>query len=162
MKNSKIFSGIIFILIGVLLLTNKFLPINLFNINYLWPLFILIPGISMEMGYFSSRRNPGVLVPGGILTTIGFLFYFEIFTDWRFAEYTWPIYILAVAIGLFQLYLATGRRTGLLIPILILTTTAVISFLSMIFSNIFTWIDSDLILPIIFIILGIYIIVKKK
>ena len=35
-------------------------------------------------------------MPGGILTIIGTLFFFETFTKWNFAEYTWPVYPLAV------------------------------------------------------------------
>ena len=39
------------------------------------------PRTYFEMNYFQTRKNPGQLVPGGILTVIGLLFCFEILTD---------------------------------------------------------------------------------
>lgn len=147
--------GIILILIGVLSILNKVFHINIISFSNLWPLFILIPGLLFEFSYFTSGKNPGLLVPGGILITLGFLFLFETFTKWNFSEYTWPIYPLSVAIGLFQLYIFSRRPKGLLIPVLILTAISIISFISMFLKGIFSWIDSSLILPIILIALGI-------
>lgn len=147
--------GIILILIGLLSILNKIFHINIISFSNLWPLFILIPGLLFEFSYFTSGKNPGLLVPGGILTTLGFLFLFETFTKWNFSEYTWPIYPLSVAIGLFQLYIFSRRPKGLLIPVLILTSISIISFISMFLKGIFSWIDSSLILPIILIAIGI-------
>lgn len=160
MNRKGAFWGVLLIAIGCLLIINRTFNINFFSIGNFWPLFILIPGLMFEASYFISRKNPGVLVPGGILTTIGLLFFFEIMTNWALAEYTWPVYILAVAIGLFQLYLFSGRPSGLLIPVFILTAVASIAFLGMIFGNILAWIDFSLVFPIIFILLGILILFK--
>ncbi|MFD3158382.1 LiaI-LiaF-like domain-containing protein [Haloimpatiens sp. FM7330] len=162
MRKTNFFWGIVLIVFGVLLLLNKTLNIDLINMNYLWPLFILIPGLSMEFNFFSKRTNPGVLVPGGILTTIGLLFFFEIFTSWRFAAYTWPVYLLSVAIGLFQLYLFCEKNNGILVPVFILTLIAIMSFLTMIFGDIYHWINYSLIIPILCIALGLYILIKNR
>jgi hypothetical protein len=160
MNRKGAFWGVLLIVIGCLLIINQTFNINFFSMANFWPIFVLIPGLMFEFSYFISRKNPGILVPGGILTTIGLLFFFEILTNWAFTEYTWPIYILAVAIGLFQLYLFSGRPSGLLIPVFILTAVASIFFLGMIFKGIFSWIDFSLIGPVIFILLGVYILFR--
>ena len=161
MKGKNYFWGIILIHIGVMAIFNNIFDFQFFRISRLWPIFVLFLGLSFEAGYFSRGREPGLLVPGGILTTIGTLFFFETFTSWRFAEYTWPVYPLAVAIGLFQLYLFSGRKPGLLVPVFILTSVSVIAFAIMLFGNIFYWINTSLIIPIVFIIIGIYMLIRN-
>jgi hypothetical protein len=159
MRRNNNFWGILLVIIGVLAIANRYFDLRIFSMSTFWPLFVLIPGLIFETSYFATRRNPGLLVPGGILTTIGLLFFFETFTWWHFSEYTWPVYPLAVAIGLFQLYLFTGRNRGLLVPVFILTTVSLIAFLSMFFHNVFGWLNSGYIAPIIFILIGLFIIV---
>jgi hypothetical protein len=161
MRRKNYLGGIILILIGVGAILKSVFNIHLFTISQLWPIFVLIPGLSFEVGYFSRGKEPGLLVPGGMLTTIGTLFFFETFTNWHFAKYTWPVYPLAVAIGLFQLYLFGGRKRGLLVPVFILTTVSVIAFATMLFGNIFYWINTSLIIPVIFIISGVYMLIKN-
>ena len=161
MRGKNYFGGIILIIIGVAAILNNIFNIRFFTMSQLWPMFVLIPGLSFEAAYFSRGREPGLLVPGGILTTIGALFFFETFTNWHFAEYTWPIYPLAVAIGLFQLYLFGGRKRGLLVPVFILTTISVVAFITMLVGNVFYWVNTSLIIPIIFISMGVYILVEN-
>ncbi|MGL5353399.1 MAG: hypothetical protein ACRDA5_08725, partial [Clostridium sp.] len=114
MKNEKYFFGLILIAIGIMGIADRVFNINLVIGLEFWPLFVLVPGLCFEYAYFSKRQFPGLLVPGGILTTIGLLFIFETITRWRFSGITWGIYPLAVAIGLFQLYLFGGRKKELL------------------------------------------------
>lgn len=152
--------GVILILIGILSILNKVFDLDIISMSTFWPLFVLIPGLIFEFSFFTSGKNPGLLVPGGILTTIGFLFFFETFTDWNFSGSTWPIYPLAVAIGLFQLYIFGKRERGLLIPVFILTAVSVISFASILLNGLFWWLDSSLILPVVFIIIGVSILFK--
>ncbi|MGG7176836.1 LiaF transmembrane domain-containing protein [Clostridium paraputrificum] len=161
MKNKNYFWGLLLVAIGVLGILSRIFNIHIFRPWEMWPLFILIPGLFFEFAYFSSKKNPGLLVPGGILTTIGCLFIFEILTRWRLSAYTWPIYILAVAIGLFQLYWFGGKEKGLLIPVGILTSVAVVSFWSMVFGNIFTWMNRSIVAPLILVVIGICILFKK-
>ncbi|GLC29216.1 LiaI-LiaF-like domain-containing protein [Clostridium omnivorum] len=160
MKKSNLFWGLLLIAIGIFTLIDKIFNIHWFTMNNLWPLFILIPGLIFEFSFFVTKRDPGVLVPGGILTTIGLLFLFETFTDWGFAAYTWPIYPLAVAIGLFQLYLFGRRQSGLLIPVFILGGVSIIAFLSMFLGNMFYWLNYGLLLPIALIIVGILLLFR--
>lgn len=156
MERKNYLWGILLIAIGIILLVDKIFTFGIFDSVNLWPLFILIPGLIFELSFFTSNRNPGLLVPGGILTTLGLLFFFESFTDWSFSEYTWPIYPLSVAIGLFQLYLFGGRESGILIPVFILTTVSIVSFIS-IFSSLF---DFTLLFAVLAILAGLYILYK--
>ena len=161
MRNKNYFWGIIFIVVGLLGILNRMFHINLFSIGFWWPLFVLIPGVCFELSYFSTRKNPGVLVPGGILTTIGLLFFFQNFTFWKLSAYTWPIYLLAVAIGLLQLYWFGGKQKSLLIPVGILTGIAVLFLASMIVGNVFSMLRRTIIIPILLLAVGLYIIFRK-
>lgn len=60
-------------------------------------------------------------MPGGILTTYGFLFLTNSIFGWHLMEKLWPIFPIGVAIGLFQLYIFGKREKELLIPIGILS-----------------------------------------
>lgn len=103
MKTSNIITGLIFILVGTLMLLNN-LGLMAISWDLIWPLFLLVPGLIFELSYFTTRKDPGLLVPGGILTTYGLFFYFNIFTGWQFMDVTWPIFTFGVAVGLFQLF----------------------------------------------------------
>lgn len=162
MNKSSALIGFILIMIGILMLANNLGNWHLFSMDRLWPVFILIPGLVFELGYFSGRRNPGVLVPGGILTTLGLLFFFETFTGWHWSAYTWPIYPLAVAIGLFQLYLFSGRPAGLLIPVFILTAVTGTAFAAMFINELNRWVNVGLIVPCILVIIGLVLIFHRS
>lgn len=141
MKSKKAFWGILLIFIGGFLLINNFYELEILSWGNLWPLFVLIPGLAFEFDYFTTKRNPGHLVPGGILTVLGAHFLFAAFTSFRFEAYTWPIYTLAVAIGLFQFYLHSGRNRGLLVPVFILGGVSLSSYASIFFHRLpwFSW-----------------------
>ncbi|MCX7920577.1 MAG: DUF5668 domain-containing protein [Clostridia bacterium] len=155
-KNSSL--GLILIALGFLFLANQIFDLRLFTMSTLWPIFILAPGLVFEFSYFMTGRNPGLLVPGGILSTIGLLFFFETLTRWHFAAYTWPVYILAPAVGLFQLYVFGGRQKGLLIPVAILSTIAGVSFAVILLGTVLYWLNYSMIVPAVLIVLGIIII----
>jgi hypothetical protein len=157
MNNKNNFWGFFLIIIGIMLFISRLLNIQLFHMERLWPIFVLGPGLCFNLVYFTTRRSPGLLIPGGILTTIGLLFFFETMTNWYFAEYTWPIYPLAVAIGLFQFYIFGDRKRGLLIPIGILTLVSTMSFATMILGSI----NTSLVVPAILVLIGIYLIFGK-
>ncbi|NLD49459.1 MAG: hypothetical protein GX660_20075 [Clostridiaceae bacterium] len=161
MKKSSIAWGVIFILFGGLLLYDNMFNPDIISMKTLWPLFVLGPGLIFEFSFFVNRKAPGLLVPGGILTTNGFMFLFQTFTNWQFIGYTWPIFIFSVAIGLFQLYLFIGKPKGLLIPIFILTTVACVSFTIGLLNGINSFINLGLVIPMTLIILGIYLLFFK-
>jgi thiol:disulfide interchange protein len=110
----KVIWGFLFIILGVIVLLNTILGHEVISASDLWPFLVLALGISFEVSYFNGRKDAGLLVPGGILTTLGLLFIFQTFTNGLFSSYTYPIYTLSVAIGLFQLYLFGEKKAGLL------------------------------------------------
>ncbi|WP_046226044.1 hypothetical protein [Paenibacillus dauci] len=94
-----------------------------------WPTLFVIPlGLLFQWMYFSlvGPKGVGLLVPGGILLTAGAVSQLaQMFGIW---SYMWPGFILAVAIGLFQLYWFGSRNKWLLIPINILTVLSLLFF----------------------------------
>lgn len=110
--------GYTLIAIGILFLVIKFGGFDLSFVSA-WPLFILIPGLLFHFFAFTYRL-PGLLVPGGILTTYGILFLFSEFTDYQLMGHLWPVFILGPGIGLLELYIFGGRYFGVLLASMIL------------------------------------------
>lgn len=89
--------------------------------EYFWPTLFVVPvGVFFHWLYFFlNQRGVGLLVPGGIVLSVGIVCQIAtLFDSW---ETMWPGFILAVAVGLFELYLFGSRNRWLLIPIFILT-----------------------------------------
>ncbi len=120
MNGAKVL-GLVLVIAGSLFTLDSLGWIHL-SWGYLWPLFLLLPGIAFHGAFFAgSRHNAGLLVPGGILTVYGLLFSVMTISGWQLMETFWPIFILGVAFGLFELYIFGPRETGLLIPVGILS-----------------------------------------
>ncbi|AEY66321.1 hypothetical protein [Clostridium sp. BNL1100] len=165
MKKNYSLVGTLLIAVGALLLVLKMLfGINFLDLNTgdLWVFIVLLFGLTFEFSYFLTGRKPGLLIPGGIITTIGLLFMFEVATNWYFAEYTWPVYILSVAVGLFQMYLFSNREKGLLIASLIIAGVSAFFFACMFLNTILTFIKPSLFIPVALIAAGIAIFASGK
>jgi hypothetical protein len=156
-EKKNIVFGLLLIFIGLLLFAGIFLRVNFISMHYLWPLFVLIPGLLFELSYFIERRAPGILIPGGILMTIGLLFFFEVFTNWSFSSSTWPVYIIGVAAGFYQYYFFAGRPAGILFTAVLLTVVAAVSILSNVCYHFLSIIPGKVIVPALFVIAGLYI-----
>ena len=163
-RNSSLLGGVL-VIIGGLLLASRFL----FNSSFLtlrpddfWPMIILLFGVGFELAFFISMKAPGLLVPGGILTTYGILFFFEVMTNWRFAAYTWPVYLIGVAIGLFQLYLFSGRHKGLLVAIGIIGGIAAACLMIIMFRIFLGWIDIGLVIPVVLVLGGLVMVFGRS
>jgi len=155
MKKINYIFGLLLLCIGVLLILANFGVMEIAWDN-LWPLFLLIPGIFFELSYFISRKDAGLLVPGGILITYGLLFLVNVNYGWHLMDNLWPIFPLGVAIGLFQLFLFGGREKGLLIPVGILGAISLFFLI-----NNLLFIDFRLLAGILLVLIGIWIIFKK-
>ncbi len=122
MKKGSYYIGLLLIALGAitLILDTVFgIRILKFDSYDFWVFIILIIGLAFELGFFLTGRKSGLLIPGGIITTIGLLFLFEVSTDWHFSRFTWPVYIISVAVGLLQMYVFSKRAKGLLVAGLI-------------------------------------------
>lgn len=165
MKRSSSLLGGAFVVLGIIMLSARYLfGKNMFTLgpDDFWPVIILMMGVVFELVYFISLRAPGFLVPGGILTTYGLLFFFEVATDWSFAQYTWPIYIIGVAVGLFQLYLFSGRPKGLLMAAAILTGIAFTALIVIIFRIFLSTVDLGLVVPALLIFVGLVLVLGRS
>jgi hypothetical protein len=164
-KNGGAVVGVVFIILGGLFFLNTINVID-FTLGTLfgkfWPtLFLIVPGISFHYSFFKGNRNdPGLLVPGGLLTVLGLAFQFNmLFGAWSI---TWPLYIFAVAFGLFELYWFGSRDRGLLIPISILGGVSVISFLSHSLRVIMHYNTTRILIPVGLIIVGLVVLFKDR
>lgn len=154
MRKSNSALGGLLVLIGGLLLAARFLfnkPMFSLGPDDFWPMIILLVGVGFELAYYITMKAPGLLVPGGILTTYSLLFFFETATNWSFAEYTWPVYLLGISVGLFQLFMHTGRPKGLLIGICIITGIAAACFIVMLFRVFLSTVDLAVAIPLVLI-----------
>lgn len=165
MKREQVFGGLLILAGLALLLSGNVFGFRIFSFNGddFWPIFVLLPGLAFEYSYFASGKNPGLLVPGGIMTTLGLLFYFETATDWRFSELTWPVYILAPAVGLWQMYLFSEiRYKALLIPVGILTLVSATSFICLIANRFVWWLSPNTLIAAALILLGVSVLKKRN
>lgn len=165
MKKGYSFVGSVLIAVGAVLLVLKMLfGINIVDVDTsdFWVFIVLLVGLTFEVSYFITGRKPGLLIPGGIITTIGLLFMFEVATNWNFSEYTWPVYILSVAVGLFQMYLFSKREKGLLISSLIIAGISAFFFVCMFLHTISTFVKPSFFIPVALIAAGIAIFASGK
>ncbi len=157
MRNSNMVKGAVFIAVGCILLLSNFGYIN-FSWDYIWPLALLLPGIYLHFAFFTKiDKNPGNLVPAGILTTYGLMAYVIAFFGWGTMANLWPFILIGVAIGLFELYIFDKRDKGLLIPIGILGGIG----LMILSKTYFLMSMRKYLIPIILVAIGLMIIFKR-
>lgn len=155
--NKNIIGGLFLIALGAIFLLETAGVID--NIwATMWPIFLLIPAIVFHYLFFINKNeNAGILVPGGILLVLSGLFFFHTLTGWDSSANTWPIYLFAVAFGLFEFYLFGEREWALLIPVFILAVTGTVFLLNNLIS-----IPFGSIWPIFLIGAGIFMIFKRN
>ncbi len=139
-QKNNYFLGTSFIVFGLLILLYN---VGVLHLRHWWPLILVALGIAFFVGWFNDRNQTGLLLPGAILTIIGFQFWF--------LNADWQIYLLAPAVGFWLMYFLGEQDLGLLIPAIILTFVAVVS-----------WFENTMYYqywPVLFIIAGILLIV---
>jgi len=155
----KIGWGAALIIIGAFLILSNLGIVPKFGrlIGIFWPMIIIFGALMFHVGYYTNRKNVGLLVPGGILLTVGVVCQSAMLWDiWGFM---WPGFILAPAVGLFELYLFGKQSKGLLIPVGILTGLSLI-FFSMTFNTLGTM--ARYIIPAMLIFIGVVVLTKDK
>ncbi len=157
-------AGLLLIALGTLFLGNKILAQLGYDFlfwAYYWPLYILVPGLILETIYFKRKKAPGILIPGGILTTIGLLHFFEIATEWSYSIYTWPVYTLSVVIGFYQYWFITKEKWSLIIGTIFGFIFALQAFIvvSMFTDGI---VSVGTLFSVLLIGLGLYLVIGKK
>ncbi len=158
MRRSNSIIGVLLIAVGILIIALRELfgfKILDFNSWDFWVFIVLLVGLSFELAFFLTGSKPGLLIPGGIITTIALLFIFEVSTNWNYAEYTWPIYIISVAVGLLQMHIFSRREKGLLVSGLIVGGIGAFFLACTVISRISSFIRPELFIPVALIAGGI-------
>ncbi|HZG86634.1 hypothetical protein [Paenibacillus sp.] len=162
--NVRAVAGAVLMLLGVFLFMNRGETFDVGDVfEYFWPSIFIIPlGLFFHWLYFgvTGRRGVGVLVPGGILLTVGVVCQLSMLYDiW---EVMWPGFILAVAVGLFELYWFGGRNRWLLIPINILTVLSLLFFAVFSIGSLFSYLSGKPYIAVILIVVGALILMSRK
>ncbi|WP_078555390.1 LiaI-LiaF-like domain-containing protein [Bacillus alkalicellulosilyticus] len=157
MKRQGIFPGVLFIGVGL------FFFIQQFNVPFLdqfltWPSILVVIGVAFLFQAFVGDNT--YLFPGALLTGLGIHFHLlHHITTW---PTHWAMYTLIVGLSFIFLYMKT-KKEGLW-PGIILLIVSVLGFISggfvTWFNSIFSVIESFW--PILLIILGIYLVVRRK
>lgn len=125
-KESKsIVWGIILILAGLIFLGNN---LNWWDVEWgnVWPLFLIGGGLLFWVGWFTSRKDVGVLMPGTILITYGLLFQYCAMYGWYWMDELWPIFLLGPGLGFFAMYFLGEKEKGTLLAGSILVVLAIL------------------------------------
>ncbi|HYE11007.1 MAG TPA: DUF5668 domain-containing protein [Patescibacteria group bacterium] len=158
MRNSNMVMGAVLVALGSILLLSNLGYIN-FSWDYIWPMALLLPGIYLHFAFFTKiDKNPGNLVPAGILTTYGLMAYVVAFFGWGTMATLWPFILLGIAIGLLELYLFGTHDKGLLIPVAILGGLGLM-FLS---KSYFFFDLRKVVIPAILVVLGVLMLSKRE
>lgn len=118
--------GLLILAAGVVILLGKLGVFSFIGVIF-WPLFVLIPGILLHVLYFGRILPSIVLIPAGMLSVYGLLFMVCNIIGWEKLQYLWPIFILGVAVGLYEYHLfdyARPKGARLVAIILALTSAA--------------------------------------
>ena len=76
-----------------------------YMMRYIWPLFIVGPGLGFLLMHQFGKKEKGLLIPGGILTGVGVLF----LIGSGASEYLLPVILIGV--GILLLFQTRGRGT---------------------------------------------------
>lgn len=156
-KEVSVLGWILVILGGLLLIGN--LGLIRIDPENLWPLFPLGLGLFFELQFFAGgRKDPGLLVPGGIFITISVIFLTCVTLGWHWMGKLWPLFVLAPAVGFSQLYLFGERERGLLIPVGILSIVGLTFFAN----NLGYHRIWKIFIPLCMIIIGISLLFKRR
>jgi hypothetical protein len=119
-NNSLIIWGVILLLAGVVLILAEAHIISSVE-SLILPVILLGLSLAFHMQYFmNSGRNEGLLVPGGILLAYGLMALAVLQFGISFEKLA-PVLILGPALGLFEMYVFSGGRSGSMVPVFVLT-----------------------------------------
>lgn len=164
-RNGTMIIGIVLIVLGILYFLDNAgifrIYFDIYDIGFIfshfWPMILIIIGLTFQYSFFTAKTpDAGVLVPGGILLISGITC--QLSTLFHLWGYLWPGFILAVAVGLFELYIFGNKEKGLLVPVFILGGLSLIFF--MIQLGRISFLQTYLI-PLILILGGVLIVVKN-
>jgi hypothetical protein len=102
--------GIGVLAVGLIILLGK-LGVFAFIGAVFWPLFILIPGVLLHVLYFGRIVPSVALIPAGILTVVSVILLIGNWFGWGLMKYMWPLFLFAIAVGLYEFYVFGYSRS---------------------------------------------------
>ncbi len=163
---SSVALGVVLVVLGLFALLVQFTG---FDASGSWPLFVIIPGLTLLLIGFISLGT-GALIPGAILTVIGLILaYMNATQDWPAWAFAWPLVAPGgVGLGIF-LQGVRNRDTHLLRQGRVLMFVAALIFMIgfVIFGTIFRISDQDYgwfgkaALPVLLIAVGIVLLARS-
>jgi hypothetical protein len=149
--------GIVLIVLAVILLLGK-LGIVGFLGHLFWPVFVFVPGLLLHMLFFGRILPVGVLVPGAMLITYAIMFFYCNIFGWSSMSYLWPLFILGVAVGLYELHIYNHSSSNAAFNAACIL--AVISLVFFVFAFLFT--AGIYVIAIVLIGSGLLMMLKRK
>jgi hypothetical protein len=158
--------GLVLIGLGLLFFVAQFFTVDLGH--YLWPFFVIIPGLAFFAAMvLGGRKASGLAVPGSIITTVGLLLFYQNISDhWESWAYAWALIPTAVGIGLVihgtfgdrPSVRASGRRLALVGIVLFLVFGA---FFEAVLNISGIWALGQWLWPILLILVGLLMLARN-
>lgn len=164
MRNrTSYYIGLIFIIIGGAALYNALFLDNLFSMRNMWPLFILLPGLFLEIDYFSNfrRRDASVLIPAGLLTLTGTYFLIRQFLP-IMDSLSGPIFMVILGLALLQYYVAKPKDRGILVISLTLILIGIFVGYGRYLGEFPDWLNLNTVRASGILLLGIYLVFRTS
>ncbi|MBN2411038.1 hypothetical protein JXQ31_05045 [candidate division KSB1 bacterium] len=103
-NKSNAFWGTTLGLLGVFFFLHNYEIIPYLWIGETWPVYLIAIGLGFIVLYFFKPKDWGVLIPGGILTFLGLIFFLQTMDmSWytiRFLKNFWPLILILIGLGL--------------------------------------------------------------
>lgn len=124
--------GIFIVIAGLVILLGQLGFFSFLGRNF-WPLILIIPGIILHLLYFFRNTSAVILVPAGIMTVYGIFFLICSIWGWHLTASLWPVFIIGVALGLFEYALFEYPRPAVIYrtSIILLGVSIVLLFITM-------------------------------
>ena len=151
--------GLVLVGVGAFLILQKALNFTIDVWQFVWPFFLLIPGISIHIDYFKNKRDSGSLVVGGILTVYGLLFLVNAISGWNYSHMLTFVYPLGIGIGFWESFAFGDRKNSSLSIALVFLVISVF----MLINDVFPSLAGDFkyyIIPVLLVVTGILIMLK--
>ncbi|MGI5877085.1 MAG: LiaI-LiaF-like domain-containing protein [Christensenellales bacterium] len=156
-KTASFFWGIILVLLGVMMILDQQGILPLAWGRVWWPIALITLALLFHIIAFAhSPRNPGLLVPGGILLVYGGLFLYCAIRGWGEMRVLWPLFLLGPALGLAELKIFSGGRDGSWIPVVILTGVG-----GFFLVRHFTDMTHEIFAAVLLILLGVFLVARQ-
>jgi hypothetical protein len=110
--NANLVVGAVLIVVGAVLILGQVLGLNLGQ--YMWPFFIIVPGVLMLLLAFrTGNAAEGLSIAGSIVTMVGLLLLYQNTTNhWESWAYAWAL-VAPTSVGLGQILFGTIKgRSG--------------------------------------------------